>query len=387
VRPKETFVPEVKAGLEGVAVGATAISDVDGTLGKLIYRGIDIHELATQSTFEETAYLIWYGVLPTRAELAELTAALAREAKVSPGVIDVLRRLPAGTAPMDALRTAVSLLHHYDPDRDDNSIEATQRKAIRLTAQTATVTAAIVRQRQGKEPVSPDATLSYAANFLWMLTGGKPSDTAVKSLDVALILHVDHGFNASTFAARVIVSTLSDVHSAVVGAIGCLKGPLHGGANEATMNTLLAIEQQIKAGEVKDVTEWTRAALARKHRFPGIGHRVYKTEDPRATHLRRMSKELCAAAGQSQWYEWSRTIEDLVKADKGLNANVDFYSASVYYVLGFPPEMYTCLFVVARMAGWTAHVIEQLKDNRLIRPMSEWVGPTDVRYVAIEQRG
>jgi len=299
----------------------------------------------------------------------------------------VLRRLPKGVAPMDALRTAVSLLHHYDPDRDDNSVAATQKKAIRLTAQTATVTAAIVRLRQGKEPVAPDASLSFAANLVWMLNGEKPSATAVRSLDIALILHVDHGFNASTFAARVITSTLSDVHSAIVGAIGCLKGPLHGGANEAAMNTLLAIEQQIKAGEMKDVAEWTRQALARKHRFPGIGHRVYKTEDPRATHLRQMSKELCAAAGQPHWYEWSQTIEDLVKADKGLNPNVDFYSASVYYVLGFPPDMYTCLFVVARMAGWTAHVIEQLEDNRLIRPESEWIGAVDVHYVPIEQRG
>jgi len=380
-------VPEVKAGLEGVAVGATAISDVDGTLGKLIYRGIDIHELATQSTFEETAYLVWFGVLPTRTQLAELKAQLAREAPVSPAVLETLRRLPRGIAPMDALRTAVSLLHHYDADRDDNTIDATQRKAIRLTAQTATVTAAIERFRHGKDAVAPDPTLGYAANFVWMLNGEKPSETAIKSLDVALILHIDHGFNASTFAARVIVSTLSDVHSAITGAVGCLKGPLHGGANEAAMKTLLAIQAQIEAGEVKDVAEWTRQALARKHRFPGIGHRVYKTEDPRATHLRKMSKELCAAAGQPHWYEWSQTIEDMVKADKGLNPNVDFYSASVYYVLGLSPEMYTCLFVVARMAGWTAHVIEQLKDNRLIRPMSEWVGPTDVHYVAIDKRG
>ncbi len=380
-------MPEVKAGLEGVAVGATAISDVDGTLGKLIYRGIDIHELATQSTFEETAYLIWFGALPTRAQLADLRAQLAREAPVAPAVLATLRGLPAGTAPMDALRTAVSLLHHHDPDRDDNSIPATQRKSIRLTAQTATVTAAIERFRHGKDAVAPDPSLSYAANFLWMLNGEKPSETAIKSLDIALILHVDHGFNASTFAARVIVSTLSDVHSAITGAVGCLKGPLHGGANEAAMKTLLAIQGQIERGEVKDVTDWTRQALARKHRFPGIGHRVYKTEDPRATHLRRMSKELCAAGGQPHWYEWSQTIEDLVKADKGLNPNVDFYSASVYYVLGLSPEMYTCLFVVARMAGWTAHVIEQLTDNRLIRPMSEWVGPVDVHWVPIDKRG
>ena len=380
-------MPEVKAGLEGIAVGATAISDVDGIAGKLIYRGIDIHELATRSTFEETAYLIWYGKLPTRAQLAEIKAQLAGEAKVSPGVIDELRRLPKGVAPMDALRTAVSLLHHYDPDRDDNSIPATQRKAIRLTAQTATVTAAIERLRRGKEPVSPDPSLSYAANFVWMLNSERPHDTATRSLDIALILHADHGFNASTFAARVITSTLTDIHSAIVGAIGCLKGPLHGGANEAVMKTLLALQKQIAAGEIKDIEEWTRKALAEKKLLMGFGHRVYKTEDPRATHLRRMSKELGEQAGQPQWYEWSAKMEEIVKAEKGLNANVDFYSASVYYVLGFPPDMFTCLFAVARMSGWTAHVIEQLGNNRIIRPESEWIGPNNVPYVPIEERG
>jgi citrate synthase len=379
-------VPEVKAGLEGVAVGATAISDVDGIAGKLIYRGIDIHELASRSTFEETAYLIWFGKLPTRAQLDVLKAQLAKEAPVAPGVIDALKRLPAGVAPMDALRSAVSLLHHYDPDRDDNSIEAAQRKAIRLTAQTATVTAAIERMRRGKEPISPDPALSYAANFVWMLNGEKPHETAARSLDIALILHADHGFNASTFAARVITSTLTDIHSAITGAVGCLKGPLHGGANEAVMKTLLDVQKKVAAGEIKDIEDWTRKALADKKLLMGFGHRVYKTEDPRATHLRRMSKELCAQAGQPWWFEWSSKMEEIVKAEKGLNPNVDFYSATVYYVLGFPPDMYTCLFAVARMNGWTAHVIEQLSNNRIIRPESDWIGPDDVPYVPIEQR-
>ncbi len=380
-------MPEVKAGLEGIAVGATAISDVDGLKGKLIYRGIDIHELAVKSTFEETAYLIWFGKLPTRAQLDGLKAQLAKEAPVAPGVIDALRKLPAGVAPMDALRTAVSLLHHFDPDRDDNSIEAAQRKAVRLTAQTATVTAAIERLRKGKEPVAPDPALSYAANFVWMLNGEKPHETATRSLDIALILHADHGFNASTFAARVITSTLTDIHSAITGAVGCLKGPLHGGANEAVMKTLLDVKQQVDAGTIKDIEQWTRQALADKKLLMGFGHRVYKTEDPRATHLRRMSKELCEQAGQPWWFEWSWMMEQIVKAEKGLNPNVDFYSATVYYVLGFPPDMYTCLFAVARMSGWTAHVIEQLGNNRIIRPESEWIGLNDVPYVPIEERG
>ena len=379
-------MPEVKAGLEGVAVGATAISDVDGIAGKLIYRGIDIHELASKSTFEETAYLIWFGKLPTRVQLDGLKTQLAKEAPVAPGVIDALKRLPAGVAPMDALRSAVSLLHHYDPDRDDNSIEAAQRKAIRLTAQTATVTAAIERMRRGKEPISPDPTLGYAANFVWMLNGEKPHETAARSLDIALILHADHGFNASTFAARVITSTLTDIHSAITGAVGCLKGPLHGGANEAVMKTLLEVQKKVAAGEIKDIEDWTRKALADKKLLMGFGHRVYKTEDPRATHLRRMSKELCAQAGQPWWFEWSSKMEEIVKAEKGLNPNVDFYSATVYYVLGFPPDMYTCLFAVARMNGWTAHVIEQLSNNRIIRPESDWIGPNDVPYVPIEER-
>ena len=380
-------MPEVKAGLEGIAVGSTAISAVDGIAGKLIYRGIDIHDLASKSTFEETAYLIWFGKLPTRAQLEDLEAQLAREAPVAPGVIDALRRLPAGVAPMDALRTAVSLLHHFDPDGDDNSLPAAQRKAIRLTAQTATVTAAIERLRRGKEPVAPDPSLSYAANFIWMLNDEKPHATATKSLDIALILHADHGFNASTFAARVITSTLTDIHSAITGAVGCLKGPLHGGANEAVMKTLLAVKQQVDAGEITGIEQWTRQALADKKLLMGFGHRVYKTEDPRATHLRRMSKELCAQAGQPWWFEWSSKMEEIVKAEKGLNPNVDFYSATVYYVLGFPPDMYTCLFSVARMSGWTAHVIEQLGNNRIIRPESEWIGLNDVPYVPIEERG
>jgi citrate synthase len=369
-----------------VAVGSTALSDVDGIAGRLIYRGIDIHELAMQSSFEETAWLLWYGALPTATELAGFTAQLAREATVAPGVLEVLRGLPKGTAPMDALRTGVSLLHHYDPDRDDNSIEASKRKAVRLTAQTATIVAAIARFRRGLDAVAPDPSLPFAANLVWMLNGEKPNATAVRSLDLALILHADHGFNASTFTARVITSTLSDLHSAITGAIGALKGPLHGGANEAVMKTLLKIEGEIAAGRVRGVEEWTKNALANKERLMGFGHAVYKTEDPRATHLRRMSRELCEQAGQPRWYEWSAKMEELVKAEKGLNPNVDFYSASVYYVLGFEPEMYTCLFAVSRMTGWTAHAIEQLENNRLIRPEAEWTGPTNARYVPIGER-
>ena len=379
-------MPEVKAGLEGIAVGSTQISDVDGVAGKLIYRGIDIHDLALHSTFEETAYLLWYGKLPNKLQLAELTGQLAAEAPLPKGALEIMRRIPKSAAPMDALRTSVSALHHFDPDHADNSLEAAQRKSVRLTAQVATIVAANERLRRGLEPVDPDPSLPYAANFVWMLNGEKPTDTAARSLDVALILHADHGFNASTFTARVVTSTLSDVHSAVVAAIGALKGPLHGGANEAVMKTLLSIQKLIQEKKVANVEEWTRNALENRQRLMGFGHRVYKTEDPRATHLRRMSKELCYQAGQPQWYDWSETMERVVKAEKGLNANVDFYSASVYYVLGFPPDVFTAIFAVARTTGWTAHIIEQLKDNRLIRPESEWAGPTNVPYIPLAER-
>jgi len=370
-------VPEVKAGLEGVAVGATAISDVDGIAGKLIYRGIDIHELASKSTFEETAYLIWFGKLPTRPQLEGLKAQLAKEAPVDPAVLDELKRLPKDVAPMDALRTAVSLLHHYDPDKDDNTIEAAQRKAIRLTAQTATVAAAIERLRKGKDPVAPDPSLTYAANFVWMLNGEKPHETATRSLDIALILHADHGFNASTFAARVITSTLTDIHSAITGAVGCLKGPLHGGANEAVMKTLLSVQKQIEKGEVKDIEEWTRKALADKKLLMGFGHRVYKTDDPRSVMLRDVADKLGGEKMELARYIEATAIKvlDELKPGRRLYTNVEFYAGIVMDSCGVPRELFTPTFAASRVIGWCTHILEQAADNRLIRPSARYAGP------------
>ncbi|HEX7159473.1 MAG TPA: citrate synthase [Edaphobacter sp.] len=369
-------------GLEGIVATSSSICWIDGDAGVLSYRGIDIHELAQRSTFEETTYLLWFGKLPNRGELADFTRKLAEARKLNPKVIDFLRSVPSTATPMEVLRTAVSLLSIYDPDEADNSHDGNVRKAYRLTAQIAMIVAIFDRIRKGKSVVEPDLSLSHAANFLWMLNGEKPSETAVRTFDIALILHADHELNASTFAARVIAATLADIHSAITGAIGALKGPLHGGANEATMRLLYAID---KAGA--DPVEYVRQMFAEKKKISGFGHRVYHTEDPRATHLRRMSEELSRTAGNMKWFDMSRKIELFVKQEKRLNANVDFYSASTYTLLGIDIDLFTPIFAVSRIAGWTAHVIEQHDDNRLIRPRAEYVGPAyPSPYTPIEGR-
>ena len=369
-------------GLEGIVATNSSICWIDGDAGVLSYRGIDIHELAERSTFEETTYLLWFGRLPKPAELADFTRKLAEARKLDPKIIELLRTVPASGSPMEVLRTAVSMLSLYDADEKDNSHDANVRKSFRLTSQIAMIVAYFDRIRKGKPVVQPDLSLSHAANFLWMLNGEKPSDTATRTFDIALILHADHELNASTFAARVIAATLADIHSAITGAIGALKGPLHGGANEATMRLLYAID---KAGA--DPTDYVRQMFAEKKKISGFGHRVYHTEDPRATHLRRMSEELSKTAGNMKWFEMSRKIEQFVKQEKKLNANVDFYSASTYTLLGIDIDLFTPIFAVSRIAGWAAHVIEQHDDNRLIRPRAEYVGPAyPARYVPIEDR-
>jgi citrate synthase len=369
-------------GLEGIVATNSKICYIDGDRGVLAYGGIDIHELADHSNFEETCYLLWFGKLPTRAELQELRRRLARERKLDAAIITMLRNAPREALPMDVLRTVVSALSFYDPDEKKGDHDANIAKAIRLTSQIAMIVASYDRIRKGLPVVEPDQSLSHAANFLLMLNGKKPSTTAERALDIALILHADHELNASTFAARVTAATLSDMHSAITSAIGALKGPLHGGANEAVFRILETIE-----ANGTDPVEYVKGMLAQKKKIPGFGHRVYHTEDPRATHLRAMSRDLCQSAGQPKWYEMSQKIEEFVKVEKKLNANVDFYSASTYHILGIDVDLFTPVFAVSRISGWAAHVIEQLDDNRLIRPRAEYLGPEyPSRYVQIENR-
>ncbi|HEY8055385.1 MAG TPA: citrate synthase [Terriglobales bacterium] len=370
-------------GLEDVVASPSSICFIDGNKGILAYRGYDIHDLAERSTFEETAYLLWFGKLPTSAELSALksdvTAALTLPAPVQK-LLETFKATAPQASPMDTLRTMVSALGLYDPDAADMSREANVRKTIRLLGQTAALVANLDRVRKAKPMVAPAAGLSLAGNFLYMLNGERPSATAERAFDIALILHADHEFNASTFAARVTAATLSDIHSAVTSAIGALKGPLHGGANQAVINLLLKVGDNDPIAYIQDL-------IARKVKIPGFGHRVYHTEDPRATHLRQLSRELCQAAGLSKLYEHSQQIEDYIKREKKLNPNVDFYSASAYYAMGISPDLYTPIFAVSRMSGWTAHVLEQYSDNRLIRPRAEYIGPqVPQNYVPLNQR-
>jgi len=371
----------VGKGLEGIVAANSGICWIDGDLGVLSYRGIDIHELAEHSTFEETTYLLWNGLLPNELELREFSAQLALARSLDQRIIDMIRSFPKDATPMEVLRTAVSALSFYDADEKDNSHDANVRKSYNLTAQIAMIVAIYDRIRKGLEVVPPDRSLTHAGNFLWMLNGVKPSETAIKTMDLALVLHAEHELNASTFAARVIAATLSDIHSAITGAIGALKGPLHGGANEGVMR-LLKIDK-----EGADPVEYVKNMLAAKQKISGFGHRVYKTEDPRATHLRKMSEQLGNDSGIPKWYEMSRAIELHINADKKLNANVDFYSASTYATLGIDIDLYTPIFAVSRISGWAAHVIEQLDDNRLIRPRAEYIGPAyPSPYIPMEKR-
>jgi citrate synthase len=377
--PTTTQAPK---GLEGIVATTSSICYIDGDKGVLAYRGVDIHELADHSNFEETCHLLWYGKLPARNELRDLRERLAEARQLDPAIIDLLHTAPQHIQPMDVLRTAVSALSLYDPDARNNDHDANLRKALRLTSQIAMIVAAYDRIRKGKNIVEPDRSLSHPANFLLQLNGTKPSETAERALDIALILHADHELNASTFAARVTAATLSDMHSAVTSAIGTLKGPLHGGANEAVFHILQAIDK-----DGTNPVEYVKGMLAQKKKVPGFGHRVYHTEDPRATHLRKMSRDLGQTSGQGKWFEMSRKIEEFVKVEKKLNANVDFYSASTYHTLGVDVDLFTPVFAVSRISGWTAHVIEQLDDNRLIRPRADYVGPAyPQRYVPMGQR-
>ena len=367
-------------GLEDVVAATSAICEVDGKEGRLLYYGIDVKDLAAHSSFEETVYLLWQGRLPTRDELAlfqeQLGAARALPAEVS----RMLAGFPKEAVPMEVLRTAVSLLSMYDPDDQDNTREANVRKATRLVAQTPTIVAALQAIREGREPVAPRDDLSLAANFLYMLFGKEQDETTVHALDVALILHADHELNASTFAARVTAATLSDMYSAIVSAIGALKGPLHGGANEQVFKMLQAIGTPDRADSYLD------DQFAAGKKVMGFGHRVYRTDDPRATVLRGISEQLGKERGDTTWYDISRNVERKVRADKKLYANVDFYSASAYHVMGIPTDLFTPVFAISRMAGWTAHILEQYGNNRLIRPRAEYTGPRNVPYVPISDR-
>jgi 2-methylcitrate synthase len=378
-----TAAPKAKAGLEDTVATSSAICYLDGDRGVLAYCGYDIHDLARHATFEEVCFLLWHRRLPSRAELGDLQSQLIAGRPLPEAVMRVMRSLPPGDG-MDALRTLTSLLAHYDPDVNDNSPQANYRKAVRLTAQLGSLVATLGRVNAGGGPMSPDPVLGHAANFLYMLTGERPSGLATRAFDVALILHADHELNASTFAARVAAATLTDLHSAIVGAIGTLKGPLHGGANADVMRLLLELGKDVPP---EKVDEAIRARLARKEKIPGFGHRVYHTEDPRATHLRQMSRDLGQRAGEPQWFEMSQRIEALVKGEKKLYPNVDFYSASTYHALGIPIELFTPIFAVSRISGWTAHVLEQYANNRLIRPRAEYIGPDyPQRYVPVDNR-
>lgn len=370
----------VSKGLEDVLAGESAISTVDGMKGRLIYRGLDIRDLVAHSSFEETTYLLWNGVLPSAAQLNALQKAERAARPLPPPLLSLLASLPKAAHPMAILRTAVSALALYDAKPDDRSPENLRRIAVDLLAQTPTIVAAWDRLRNGKEPVAPHANLSFAANFLYMMTGASPDKLSAKVLDEALIMHADHEFNASTFACRVIVGTLADLYSSVVGGIGALKGPSHGGANQDVMNLLSVIKEAAKVEQnVKD-------RLAAKQRIPGFGHRVYKTYDPRALLLKTRAEELGKMKGDMKWYDMSVKMEEVVIAEKKIYPNVDFYSASTYHYLGFPTDLFTAVFTVSRMAGWTAHALEQYADNRLIRPRADYTGPMDVPYTAIDKR-
>lgn len=369
-----------KAGLEGIIAAQSSISDVNGTEGKLIYCGYDIHDLATNSTFEEVVYLLWHGMLPTASQLDSLKRDLAAECALPAEIKEMIRTIPSGSNPMDMLRTVISGLALYDPDGGDMSPEANLRKAVRLVSRFPIVVTTFHRVRNGQDPVDPHPELSVAGNFLYTLWGKAPDEVATRTMDVAFILHADHELNASTFAARVTAATLSDIYSAVVSAIGALKGPLHGGANEGVIKNLLEI------GSLDNLESWLTEKLAAHAKIMGFGHRVYRTEDPRATHLREMSRQLGERTGETRWYDMSIRMEEIIKREKKLNPNVDFYSASTYYALGIPTDLFTPIFACSRISGWTAHVLEQYRNNRLIRPRAEYVGPRDLKYIPISER-
>jgi citrate synthase len=370
----------VSSGLRGVIAASSSIGDVNGEKGELIYQGLNIHDLATKSTFEEVVFLLWNGRLPKRAELDELKKNIAASYELPEWVAEVFKYFPADAEPMDALRTAVSALSFFDKESRDLSRAASIRVATRLTARFPTIVAAIDRARKGKAPINPRPDLSIATNFLYMLNGEMPDEFDAHVLDVALILQADHELNASTFTTRVVAGTLADMYSCVTAGLGALSGPLHGGANTAVMKMLLEI------GDVDRVESYIKDALAKKEKIMGFGHAVYRTEDPRATHLRQFSKEMGERKGDTKWYDMTAKVEATMKSEKGLLPNVDCYSASTYYMMGIPLDLYTPIFAISRISGWTAHILEQYADNKLIRPRAEYIGPRNVPYVPIDER-
>lgn len=370
----------VSKGLEGIVAARTALSDVKGDIGQLIYRGYDINELAGKISYEEVVFLLHYGHLPTRKELQDLKAQLASHRELPQGVIDAIKSLPKDTPPMHAIRTGISALGCFDPEADDGNLDSQREKALKLIAQIPIVTAYFHRSRQGKTLLNPDPKLGEAANFLYLVDGEQPSQEKESTMDMCYVLHADHGMNASTFSARVTIATLSDMYSAITAAIGTLKGPLHGGANEGVIKMLMEI------GSLDKVDGYVKECLAQKKKIMGIGHRVYKTLDPRAPHLKKMAQILSAKLGEPKWIQMSERIAELMLKEKNLNANVDFYSATVYYSLDIPTDLFTPIFAIARTSGWTAHVIEQLQDNRLIRPQSEYIGPVGLKVNPIGER-
>lgn len=371
----------VGAGLEGVVATTSKICFIDGDTGTLSYYGFNIHTLAENATFEEVIYLLWNGKLPNQAELSQLRSSLVAERELPSQVTDFLKSAPKGSSPMDVLRTAVSMLSLYDPLAQDQSLEANVKKAVKLMSRVSTIVTSFDRLRNGKEVIAGDPQLSYAANFLYTLTGKKPDDLMEHVFDLALILHADHELNASTFAGRVTAATLSDIYSAVTSAIGALKGPLHGGANEAVIQMLL----ETKSSE--DAVNKVKSDLNKKIKIPGFGHRVYHVLDPRAVHLKKMSEELGKRTNHLDLYEKSTKVEQTVREVKNLNANVDFYSASTYYSLGIPIDLFTPIFAISRMSGWTAHILEQYRNNRLIRPRAEYTGvPDGQKWIPLEKR-
>ncbi|HEX6065570.1 MAG TPA: citrate synthase [Longimicrobiales bacterium] len=373
-------------GLEGVVAAQTALSHVYGEEGRLVYAGYEIEDLAENASFEEVCHLLWFGDLPNSKQLEDLRQRIAESAAVDPAIIEICRMADQHDHPMATLRTAISALSFFDDDAEDNSEQANLRKAVRLTGQAVTITAAIERVRRGEQPVAPRADLRLAENFLYMLRRKAPDELEARIVDVALTLHAEHGMNASTFAARVTAGTLADMHSAITAAVGALKGPLHGGANEQVVTMLQEI------GTPANAEQWVRDALGRGEKIMGFGHRVYRTLDPRAPILKRLAEELNArSGGHSQWLEIAEIIQRVVREEmdrrgKKIYPNVDFFSASVYYTLGIPKDLFTNIFACARMAGWTAHIMEQHKDNRLIRPQSEYTGPHGKRVQPIAQR-
>ncbi len=378
----------VVEGLRDVIAGNSSICYLDGEAGVLAYRGYNIHDLAAKSSFEEVCFLLWNGSLPTKSELAELKAQLVAARPLPAQFVDLLRLIPAKMPPMEVLRTTVSLLSFWDPDAEEMGREANIRKSIRLTSQIASIIATFERLRNGQDPVQPSETLNHAANFLYMMTGKEPDPVSAQAMDIALILHADHEYNASTFACRVTAGTLSDLHSAITSGIGTLKGPLHGGANEQVMKMLEEI------GDVSNVESYVKSKLDRKEKIMGFGHAVYRTKDPRAFHLRRMSEKLAEATGERKWFELSVALEETIEREMAargrttIHANVDFYSASVYHMLGIPTDQFTPVFAVSRISGWTAHILEQYADNKLIRPRGQYVGAEPNQpYGPIEERG